>query len=67
MLMLRPSLTIWRTAGTPAAVAGILTKRFGSSMRSWSSRAAPTELDVSAARSGASSTDTKPSPPPLSS
>jgi hypothetical protein len=35
MLMLRPSATIWRTAGTPSGVAGIFTYRLGRSIRSW--------------------------------
>ena len=67
MLMLRPSLIICRTAGTPLAVPGIFTYRLGWSMRSCSSRAAAMLLSVSRARFGASSMDTKPSSPPLSS
>ena len=37
--MFRPSLIIWRIAGTPASVAGILTSKLGIAMRSWKMRA----------------------------
>ena len=67
MLMLRPSAIIAWMAGTPSAVAGIFTKRLGSSMRAWSRRAAAIVAGVSRASSGATSTDTKPSVPPLAS
>ena len=59
--MLRPSAIIAWIAGTPSAVAGIFTKRLGSSIRSCSRRAATTVASVSRASSGATSTDTKPS------
>jgi hypothetical protein len=65
--MLRPSAIIAWMAGTPSAVAGILTNRFGWSMRWCSRRAAAMVASVSWASSGATSTDTKPSPPPLAS
>ena len=65
--MLRPSAIIAWMAGTPSVVAGILTKRLGSSMRAWSWRAAAIVAGVSRASSGATSTDTNPSAPPLAS
>ena len=52
-------------AGTPSAVAGILTMRLGSPIRSCSERAAAAVPSVSWASDGATSRDTNPSPPPL--
>ncbi len=65
--MLRPSAIIASMAGTPSAVAGIFTNRLGSSIRVWSWRAAAIVAAVSWASSGATSTDTNPSVPPLAS
>jgi hypothetical protein len=62
--MLRPSLIIWRMAGTPAAVAGIFTITLGRAIVSCRCRAAITVASVSLAMSGATSTLTNPSPPP---
>ena len=56
--MLRPSLIIWRMAGTPSAVAGILTKTLGASSVWWSPRAAAMVPSVSRARPGSTSTET---------
>ena len=61
--MLRPSPMSWRMAGTPSAVAGTLTSRFGSAIRSWSDRADASVAAVSRARAGETSRETKPSPP----
>ena len=66
-LMLRPSLIIWRMAGTPSAVAGIFTNRLGASIRPCSARAASMLASVSWASAGATSRDTNPSVPPLDS
>ena len=66
-LMLRPSAIIASMAGTPALVAGILTSRFGAPMRACRSRAAVMVASVSSARSGATSIETNPSAPSLSS
>ena len=66
-LMLRPSPTSVRMARTPSAVAGTLTYRLGSAMRSCRSRAEATVPASSRARSGATSRDTNPSTPSLSS
>ena len=63
-LMLRPSLIICLMAGTHSGVAGILTSTLGWSMREWRDRAAVMVPSVSWARAGATSTETKPSPPP---
>ena len=63
-LMLRPSPIIWRMAGTPSGVAGILTSTLGRSMRVCRPRAAAMVPSVSWARAGATSTETKPSAPP---
>ena len=65
--MLLPSAVIAWIAGTPAAVAGTLTNRFGRAIRSCSARAAVTVAAVSWAISGATSIDANPSPPPLAS
>ena len=62
-LMLRPSLIIWRMAGIPSSVAGILTSTLGRSMRLCRYRAASMVPAVSWARDGATSTETKPSAP----
>jgi hypothetical protein len=67
MLMLRPSAIIARTAGTPSAVAGIFTNRFGAAIRSCSFLAAAVVASVSRATSAATSSDAKPSVPPLAS
>ncbi len=61
--MLRPSAIICRMAGTHSGVAGILTSRLGRSMRACSERAAAMVPSVSWASDGATSTETKPSPP----
>ncbi len=61
--MERPSLIIWRMAGTPSAVPGIFTSRFGLAMVSCSRRAAAAVPSVSWAKPGSTSTLTKPSPP----
>ena len=61
--MLRPSLIICRMAGTPSAVAGIFTRRLGRAIASCSRRAEAMVPSVSWARSGATSTLAKPSPP----
>ncbi len=66
-LVLRPSAIIAWMAGTPSPVAGILTNRFGSAIRWCSLRAAATVASVSRASSGATSTETNPSVPPLAS
>ena len=66
-LMLRPSEIIASMAGTPAAVAGILTNRFGRWMRSCRFRAESMVAAVSAANAGDTSRDTNPSVPPLES
>ena len=50
--MLRPSEIICRMAGTPSAVAGILTIRLGRLIRSCSERAASMVPAVSLARTG---------------
>ena len=65
--MLRPSATMASMAGTPAVVAGILTSRLGSPMRSCSPRAASMVARVSSASSGATSIETNPSAPSLAS
>ena len=62
--MLRPSEIIWRMDGTHSGVAGILTSTLGWSIRSCRPRAAAMVPSVSWASDGATSTDTKPSPPP---
>jgi hypothetical protein len=62
-----PSPIIASIAGTPSAVAGILTNRFGLLIRSCNARAAAMMAAVSRASSGATSIDTKPSVPPLAS
>ena len=66
-LVLRPSLIICSIAGTPSAVAGIFTNTFGRLIRSCRYRADSIVPGVSRARSGATSTDAKPSPPSLAS
>ena len=65
--MLRPSEIICRMAGTPSAVAGILTIRFGRSIRSCRLRADSMVPSVSLASAGDTSRDTKPSAPSLAS
>jgi hypothetical protein len=62
-LMLRPSLIIWRMEGTHSGVAGIFTSTLGWSIRVCSDRAAAMVPSVSWANAGATSTETKPSPP----
>ncbi len=50
-------------AGRPSGVAGIFTSTFGRSTRSQRARAAAIVPAVSRASAGATSTETKPSPP----
>ena len=62
--MFRPSAIIVRMAGTPSAVPGIFTSRFGLSMRSWRlARRLDRVPCVSCASAGATSSDTNPSAP----
>ena len=66
-LMLRPSAASWWIAGTHSAVAGTLTNRLEVLMRSCSERAILSVPSVSCAIAGATSKETKPSVPLLSS
>ena len=61
--MLTPSPSIWRIAGSPARVAGILTITLGRWQRRQSSRAISTVRLVERATAGETSMLTKPSWP----
>ena len=61
--MLRPSLIIWRMAGTPSAVAGIFTMRLRSGDRLVQVAGGGDRAVGVVGEIGATSTLTKPSPP----
>jgi hypothetical protein len=62
-LTLIPSLIACSMAGTPASVAGILTKTFGRPRRDQSCRARSIDAVVSPASAGSTSIEAKPSRP----
>ena len=66
-LTLIPSAIACSIAGTPSSVPGILTNRFGRSTRFQRSRAWFSVPSVSCASDGSTSSETKPSLPPVDS
>ena len=66
-LTLIPSEMAWVIAGSPSTVAGILMSRFGRSTIHHSARASAMVFAVSLASRGSTSSDTRPSWPPVAS